>query len=267
MNMAAGAATLMVLARVLPDKVEYGAVCQLIVLYMVLSQLFAVGLPQSNYFFLPRYRRWAAPGILDADHTVADVLRGAAGVGLFLWRGAAGQTDAQSRAAALLRIFAIYPLFMMPTLAVESTLLHADRAMTTVDVQCDCAYWDVHRPGVPTLLHMTLPHTIVIWMGVAAVMCIAALILIFSSVRGLPFCWHPGLLRDELTISLPLALEHDRSTRHRVPGSFSGLTFFRTGGIRHLYQCVSGSAHGQHGHQCRRRGADFRVMQAETHSR
>jgi O-antigen/teichoic acid export membrane protein len=30
--------------------------------------------------------------------------------------------------------------------------------------------------------------------------------LIFSSVRGLPFSWHPGMLRDEVTISLPLAI-------------------------------------------------------------
>ena len=47
-NITVAAGTLMVLARVMPDKVSYGAVGQLIMLYMVFSQIFSVGLPRPR---------------------------------------------------------------------------------------------------------------------------------------------------------------------------------------------------------------------------
>jgi hypothetical protein len=53
---------------------------------------------------------------------------------------------------------------------------------------------------------LSLLHTIAIWMMVAGVMWAIALLLIYSTVRGLPFSWNLQMLRDEWAISMPLAV-------------------------------------------------------------
>lgn len=205
-NMAAGAATLMVLARVLHNKADYGAVCQLIVLYMALSQVFAAGLPQSNYYFLPRYTGGARRGFLTQTVSLLMLSGAVLGLGLFFGADVLGRLLDSPQLPTLLRIFAIYPLFMMPTLAVESTLLHSDRAMTTMFFNAAVRVGMFLGLVLPTLLHMTLPQTIAIWMMVAGVMWATALLLIYSTVRGLPFSWNRQMLREEWTISMPLAI-------------------------------------------------------------
>lgn len=204
-NMAAGAATLMVLARILPDKVEYGAVCQLIVLYMVLSQLFAVGLPQANYYFLPRFTGGLRRGFLTQTTLLLMCSGALLSLGLFFGAGVIGRLMSNPGLPALLRIFAIYPIFMLPTLAVESTLLHDDRPLTSVIFNVIVRVGMFCGLVIPTLLHVPLPQTITVWMAVAGAMWVAAIYLIFSTVRGLPFVWRPQMLHDEVTISLPLA--------------------------------------------------------------
>jgi O-antigen/teichoic acid export membrane protein len=54
-NMGVAAGAMMALARLLPDKDSYGAILMLLMLYGVLAQVFALGLPQAIYYFMPRY--------------------------------------------------------------------------------------------------------------------------------------------------------------------------------------------------------------------
>jgi len=206
LNMAAGAATLMVLARVLPNKEDYGAVCQLIVLYMVLSQVFAVGLPQSNYYFLPRFTGGQRRGFLTQTVTLLMLSGALLGAILFFGADLIGHLMHSPKLPVLLRIFAVYPIFMMPTLVVESTLLHRDRPVATVVFNAIVRVGMFCGLVIPSLMHLPLSHTITVWMIVAGGMWLSALLLIFSTVRDLPFQWHPQMLHEELTISLPLAI-------------------------------------------------------------
>lgn len=205
LNIAVAAGTLMVLARVLPDKVSYGAIGQIIMLYMVFSQIFSVGLPQSTYYFLPRYAGGERRGFVLQTILLLMLAGLVLGLGMYFSAEVLGRLLGNAMLPDLLRVFAVYPFFMLPTLAVEGTLLHAKRPLATV------LFNSLIRVGmfcalvIPSLLHAPLAQTIRIWMGVGAVMWVASIILMLSTVRGLPLVWRREMLKEEWTFSLPLA--------------------------------------------------------------
>lgn len=209
LNMAVAAGTLMVLARLLPDKETYGAVCQLITLYMVFSQIFAVGLPQSTYYFLPRYSGGERRGFLMQTITLLMISGILLGLGLFFGANfLGGILDSQRYLPGLLRIFAIYPLFMLPTMAVEGTLLHAGRPATIVLFNTSIRIGMFCALVVPAFMihgRSPLPEMMLAWMVSGAVMWIWALLLMLSTVRGLPLVWKREMLLHEWNFSLPLA--------------------------------------------------------------
>lgn len=205
LNMAAAASTLIVLTRIMPDKSSYGAVCQLIMLYMVLSQVFAVGLPQSTYYFLPRYSGGERRGFLTQTILLLMLSGLMLGTGLYIGADGISRLLGSPLLADLLRIFAIYPVFMLPTLAVEGTLLHANRPLAVVIFNATVRIGMFCALVIPTFMHASLPSTIGIWMMLGGVMWAIALVLMFSTVRGLPFVWKREMLRAEWGFSLPLA--------------------------------------------------------------
>ncbi len=205
LNMAAAAATLMVLARVLPNKATYGAVCQLIVLYMVLSQIFAVGLPQSVYYFMPRYSGAERRGFLWQTILLLTASGVLLGTGLYLGAEAIGRQLGSPLLPALLRIFALYPIFMLPTLVVEGMLLFQQRPVAAVTFNAAVRIGMFCSLVIPTLLHAELPTTIRMWMTTACLLWCWALWLIFASVHTRDVRWHVGMLRDEWKFSAPLA--------------------------------------------------------------
>ncbi|HEY3378031.1 MAG TPA: hypothetical protein VGL77_11120 [Armatimonadota bacterium] len=205
LNMAAAASTLMVLARIMPNKESYGAVCQLIMLYMVLSQIFAVGLPQSTFYFLPRYQGGERRGFL--IQTVLLLMLSGVVLGCLLYTGAAGvgRLLGSPLLGDLLRVFAIYPIFMLPTLAVEGTLLHANRPAAVVIFNASVRVGMFCALVIPIFYHATLVQAITVWMVEAGVMWGIALALMFSTVRGVRAAWKREMLHDEWGFSLPLA--------------------------------------------------------------
>lgn len=209
LNTAAASATLMVLARVMPDyagRESYGAICQLIMLYIVLSQIFTAGIPQSIYYFMPRYQAGERKGFL--LQAVA-ILLGAGlllGVGLFLGAQILGHVLRSPLLPPLLRVFALYPFFMLPTVAVESALLHHDRPLTSMLFSIFSRVGMFCSLVIPSLLHAPLATIIWVWVGMAGLMSMIALALILSTVRGLPLTWRKNMLREEMHFSFPLAL-------------------------------------------------------------
>jgi O-antigen/teichoic acid export membrane protein len=206
LNMLAAAGTLVVLARVLPDRESYGAICQLIILYMLLSQIFAVGLPQSTYYFLPRYEGGERRGFLTQTVVLLSLSGLLLAAGLFTGAEAIGRILNSPQLPELLRVFAIYPIFMLPTLAVEGTLLHAQRPAATVLFNLAVRIGMFAGLVVPALLQMSLVQMITVWVAVAGVMWLAALGLLFSTVAGQPLIWRRSMLREEGAFSAPLAL-------------------------------------------------------------
>jgi len=204
LNIAVAAGTLMILARVLPDKVSYGAIGQLLMLYMVFSQIFSVGLPQSTYYFLPRYEGGERRGFVFQTIILLMLSGLVLGLGMYFGANLLGRLLGNVMLPELLRTFAVYPFFMLPTLAVEGTLLHANRPLSTVIFNTLIRLGMFCALVIPSMLHASLAQTIRIWMGVGAVMWVAAIALMLSTVRGLPSVWQRSMLRDEWTFSLPL---------------------------------------------------------------
>jgi len=209
LNTAAASATLIVLARVLPyyaGRESYGAICQLIMLYIVLSQIFTAGIPQSIFYFMPRYQSGERKGFL---YQAVVILLSAGlllGVGLFLGAQILGRVLQSPLLPPLLRVFALYPFFMLPTVAVESAMLHHNRPIASVLFSIFSRVGMFCSLVVPSLLHAPLQTIIWIWVGMAGLMSIIALLLIFSTVRGYPLTWHKNMLEEELRFSFPLAL-------------------------------------------------------------
>ena len=205
-NMAVAAGTLMMLARILvDDRIGYGAICQLIMLYMVLSQIFAVGLPQSTFYFFPRFEGGERRGFLMQTIVLLMLSGLLLGIGLYFGADLLGRLlRSEERLPDMLRIFAPYPLFMLPTLAVEGVLLHASRPVAIVIFNTAIRLGMFCALIIPLLIGMTMLHALQIWVAVGGIMGVVALALMLSAVRGLPLVWRPEMLRHEWTFSLPL---------------------------------------------------------------
>jgi O-antigen/teichoic acid export membrane protein len=206
LSMAAAAGTLMALARLLPDKVSYGAILQLIILYVTLSQIFAVGLPQAIYYFMPRYHDGEQRGFLTQ---IIVLLLGSGlllGVGFFFGADAIGKLLNSPSLPPLLRIFALYPCCMLPTLAVEGALLIRNRPLTVVIFSTSVRLSMFCALVIPSWLHAPLTDAIKLWVALSLALCGVALCLLHGTVRHAPLVWHRPMLGELWRFSLPLAL-------------------------------------------------------------
>lgn len=206
LNMAAASATLMVLARIMPDLEQYGAICQLIMLYMVFSQIFSAGQPQSIYYFMPRFEGGERRGFLTQSVVLLMGSGLLLGVVLFFGADFVGHLLKSVLLPSLLKIFAIYPFFMLPTTIIESVMLHHNRPLESVIYQAAARLGMFVSLVIPVMMGATLNTVIWAWVGMALVMWTMALALMFSTVRGLPLSWRPEMFREEVNFSLPLIL-------------------------------------------------------------
>ena len=205
-NMAAAAGTMIVLARIMPDKESYGAILLLITLYLMLSQIFAAGLPQAVYYFLPRYASGEQRGFLTQIQLLLIIAGLLLGAGFYFGADVIGHLMHAPKLPVLLRVFALYPLFMLPTLSLEGTLLFHNHPVTLVVYNAAVRIGMFGSLVVPIWLHFSLVTTVSVWVAEAAVMCLWALGLSFSTVRKTPLVWHRQMLHDVWGFSLPLAL-------------------------------------------------------------
>ncbi|HEY3416911.1 MAG TPA: oligosaccharide flippase family protein, partial [Armatimonadota bacterium] len=123
----------------------------------------------------------------------------------FLGADQLGHLLRSPRLPALLHIFAWYPLFMLPTLMVENTMLYHHRPLTAVIYNMLVRLGMFCSLVIPTWLGFYLSRTIGIWMISAGIMSGIALAIIFSTVRRQPCIWHRRMLVETGKFSLPLA--------------------------------------------------------------
>lgn len=206
LNTAAASATLMVIARVLLDRESYGAICQLMMVYMILSQIFTAGIPQSIYYFLPRYQNGERKGFMVQAMAILMGSGLVLGVGLFFGAEVIGRLLHSPLLPPLLRIFALYPFFMLPTVCVESAMLHYDRPTASVVFNMIARVGMFCSIVIPSLLHTSLTLIMWSWVGMAGLVWVVAMLMIFSTVNGLSFTWHREMLREEMAFSVPLAV-------------------------------------------------------------
>jgi O-antigen/teichoic acid export membrane protein len=204
-NMAAAAGTLMVLARLVPEKATYGALCQLMMVSMAGSQLFALGLPQATYYFLPRYQGGARGGFLTQTILMLMVAGGVMGAGCAWGADWLGRVLGSPELPPLLRAFALYPLWILPTLAVEGTLMQAGRPVDAVLFSAFIRLGMFCGLVIPTWHGIPLAGAVAIWTQVAAGMWALAAGLMASTARGQRPTWSPAMLAETWRFAVPLA--------------------------------------------------------------
>lgn len=194
------------LSRVIENKSLYGALQQILMMYSMLSVIFAAGIPQSGFYFLPRCEGGERKGLL-LQNIVLLFLQGLVlGLLLFNLRNWLGNTFNSQYLPRLLQVFAIYPILMLPTLAVQGILITYNRVSTFMIFSIFSRVLTYLSLVVPVILGFSLENAIIIWDVAAFIILIVALELIFSPVWKEKMVWNYHMLKKELKYSLPLAL-------------------------------------------------------------
>jgi O-antigen/teichoic acid export membrane protein len=123
---------------------------------------------------------------------------------LFLGADALGAALRSPDLPDLLRIFAVYPLCMLPTVAVEAALLTVNRPATATIFSAAMRLVAFGALVVPIWRKSPLPYAVGWWMVASAVAGVVAIGLTLSTVRGQAVRWSPSMLRDVWRFSLPL---------------------------------------------------------------
>ena len=92
------------------------------------------------------------------------------GIGFYFGADAISRVLNAPKLPALLRIFAWYPLFMLPTMVVESVLVTENRPVTSVIFGAIMRVTMFCTLVIPTMMKASLAETVGIWVSVAGVM-------------------------------------------------------------------------------------------------
>ncbi len=194
-----------VLARLL-TKADYGAFSQVITLYAIMSLIFQVGIPQSLYYFMPR---------LPAEEKRGFALQGAfllaaqgAVISAILYFGAdfIGRAWNSPELPPLLRAFAPYPILMLPIVAMENVLVILNRAATVAAFNALAKLMQFTVVVTPIWFGAAMVSSVRLWVILAGVELVVAMLLMQMPMRGLPVRFRLGHLRDQYVYALPFGL-------------------------------------------------------------
>lgn len=111
-------ASSVILARYF-SKTEYGTYKQIVYIYNTFITLFSVGLPSAYSYFLPKLSKGEGRGVIHRLTRVFIALGILYGLSLFLLSGFIADALKNPELERGLRLFAVVPLLMMPTLGLE----------------------------------------------------------------------------------------------------------------------------------------------------
>ncbi|MBE7443739.1 MAG: oligosaccharide flippase family protein [Planctomycetia bacterium] len=193
------------LSRVIIDKEVYGALQQLLMIYSMLSVIFAAGIPQSIFYFLPHYNDGERKGLLLQNIGLLFLQGLMLGLILFTLRNWASEAFHSPSLSNLFRVFALYPVFMLPTLSVEAVLMSYGHVLTFMIFSILSRTLTFLSLVMPIIFGLSIENSILIWDGAALILLIISLMLVFVPVRKAELIWNYGMLKKELKYSLPLA--------------------------------------------------------------
>lgn len=111
----------MILSRFF-DKTDYGTYKQVLYVYNTLLTVFTLGLPKAYSYFLPRVPLDQAKDLIKKITNLFFILGGIFSLLLFFGAGFAARVLNNPNLTDAIRIFAIVPLLMMPTMGLEGIL-------------------------------------------------------------------------------------------------------------------------------------------------
>ncbi|MGH7630719.1 MAG: lipopolysaccharide biosynthesis protein, partial [Gemmatimonadales bacterium] len=119
---------LFVLLSYLLSAPEYGTFRQVWLVNKGLLDILALGVPLSVYYFIPRLAEEHKRHFVAQSFLVLAGLGLTLAVGVFLSAGVIARVFDNPQIEPLLRLFALYPLFVMPVTGLESVLLSLGRS-------------------------------------------------------------------------------------------------------------------------------------------
>lgn len=117
-SMAVGIVSSAILSRYF-GKAEYGTYKQIMYVYQILFTVFQAGLPAVFTYFLPRFGKGEGKYIVKKINILLFALGGGCSLALFASSDSLAIILKNPELAIGLKIFAIFPLFTLPTLGVE----------------------------------------------------------------------------------------------------------------------------------------------------
>jgi O-antigen/teichoic acid export membrane protein len=200
-----GLVSLAILARVLTVD-DYATYRQTLLAYTFISPLLILGLPEALYYFLPTEQQ-RARGVLRENLLLLGVMGVA--FSLFLFCGGnrllAWRFDNPALKHTLM-IFAPYPLFMLPAVALDSCLLARDKVARAAIFNVLSRVVLLVIVTIAALIWRTSSATVIAIVISAAVTLGPAVALMYSATKGTRSDISWGGAKAQLKLSVPLAL-------------------------------------------------------------
>lgn len=202
---AASIAIMAVLSRLLP-KASYGAFSQVLVLYMMSSIVFQVGIPQSIFYFMPRLSGPEQRGFILQSLGLLLAQGGMLGAGLYLGADWIGKLWNSPELPGLLRAFAPYPIFMIPILAGENVLIALKCIRTVVLFNIVAKTLQFFVVVMPIYLGYGMIFAIRCWVALAAVELCVAIWLMLRPIKATGIQWSWSALVRQYRYALPFGM-------------------------------------------------------------
>jgi len=192
------------LSRLL-DKSDYGAFRQILMLYAITSTAFAVSIPQSIYYYLPRLQPSEQKGFIYQSMGLLFIFGALIGVFLFFGAGFIGRTWHNESLSSMLRVFAVYPALMLPVLAIESILMTFRRIATIFTFSIVSKALQVVAVVLPIYLGYSIVYSIYVWMIFSVLQLVAAVWLVKNVVNCHDITFEWKFLTEQIKYALPLS--------------------------------------------------------------
>jgi O-antigen/teichoic acid export membrane protein len=204
LNMGLGLVLSSGLAWMLPDRSVYGSFQQLLLIYSVLAGPMAVGLPDAVYYFLPRLDPARRKAFLVAAHLALLTTGAVVSAILFFGADLIAARFGSEHLAPLLRVFFPLPLFLLPQMILDPTLVCQSRLFTMTILQATSRAMTAAAVLIPVFLGADLGAGVFAWVLAGAVAETVAVFVIFRPLRDVRPSWRPGMGREIVRFTAPI---------------------------------------------------------------
>jgi O-antigen/teichoic acid export membrane protein len=194
-----------VLSRIIRDKEVYGAFQQILLLYSLFTMIFQAGLPQSVFYFLPKYGGDERKAFILQNLGLLFIQGTLMGLILYFLRFWLGRIMKSPHLPELLQVFALYPVFMLPTLCLEGILMIYGQVRNFMLFSILTRTLTFASLVLPLLTGFGLQEAMYFWVASAVIALLLALKMALTPVWRQKFNWHLQMLLAEVRYSLPLA--------------------------------------------------------------
>lgn len=193
-----------VLSRLL-DKPSYGAFRQIIVIYTICSVIFTASIPQSIYYFLQRLDSNSQKGFVFQSMGLLALFGGAIGLALFIGAEFLGRIWHSDQLPSLLRAYAIYPVLMLPVVAVESVFMTFQRISMLFFYNVITKTIVFFVVVTPIYLGHSMLSAIYAWTFFAGIQLAVAIWLMQKVLGDAPIRFEKKWLVEQIKYAFPLA--------------------------------------------------------------